>query len=340
MRKSFGIASALIALGLVIGIVGLWIIGFDFTRLDNHNYEERVFEIDADFDKISASGCPDDITILPSEDAEARVVCYDRERIAYSVSVKDGELSVEIEDSRRWYDYVYPFGMTTKNTPVSIYLPKTEYESLDVSVDTSDVEVSDKLSFGNAKIEGKTCDIIWGASLSGRLSIEVSTGNVSLSEMSAQSAQITTTTGDVTVSSVEILKQLKVACSTGRINVSDSECGELEAQTDTGDVTLKKTDVSENVSIKTDTGDVHLEKTVAVGELDIATDTGDVSFELCDAENITVKTDTGDVTGSLLTEKIFYPKSSSGDIEIPRSTKGGLCEITTSTGDIEMEIAD
>ena len=51
-----------------------------------------------------------------------------------------------------------------------------------------------------------------------------------------------------------------------------------------------------------------------------------------------VETDTGDVRGSLLTEKTFIVQTDTGSVDVPETTTGGKCEITTDTGDIEIEI--
>ncbi len=59
----------------------------------------------------------------------------------------------------------------------------------------------------------------------------------------------------------------------------------------------------------------------------------DFSFESMD-----ISLHTADVTGTLLTEKVFLPKSDTGDIEVPKTNAGGKCEIITSTGDIKLTI--
>ena len=66
--------------------------------------------------------------------------------------------------------------------------------------------------------------------------------------------------------------------------------------------------------------------------------TGDVTFERCGAKKIRVKTDTGRVQGTLLGEMVFYAKTDTGKVRVPKSTTGGLCEITTDTGDIIFSI--
>ena len=57
-----------------------------------------------------------------------------------------------------------------------------------------------------------------------------------------------------------------------------------------------------------------------------------------EARTISIKTDTGDVTGTLLSEKEFITDSDTGNIDVPKTTTGGKCEITTDTGDIKIDI--
>ena len=68
--------------------------------------------------------------------------------------------------------------------------------------------------------------------------------------------------------------------------------------------------------------------------MDISLSTGDVNFNRSDALEIKVKVSTGDVTGNLLSPKIFYAETTTGKKDVPKTTVGGICEITTTTGDI------
>lgn len=117
-----------------------------------------------------------------------------------------------------------------------------------------------------------------------------------------------------------IYETISVRTDTGNIRLTDVNCQYLQVITDTGDVTLKSV-ITEN-------------------KMSIETDTGDVEFTDCDSASIFVETDTGDVTGSLLTEKIFICKSSTGDIRVPESITGGKCKIETDTGDISITIME
>ena len=66
--------------------------------------------------------------------------------------------------------------------------------------------------------------------------------------------------------------------------------------------------------------------------------TGDITFDGCDGAEIFAESTTGDICGTLLTEKVFIASTSTGSIDVPKTVSGGRCELTTSTGDIEINI--
>jgi DUF4097 and DUF4098 domain-containing protein YvlB len=74
--------------------------------------------------------------------------------------------------------------------------------------------------------------------------------------------------------------------------------------------------------------------------MSVETNTGKVKFDRCDAGEMQIKTDTGSVTGSLLSPKIFFAEADTGKIDVPKSTYGGKCEITTDTGDIRITVTE
>ena len=93
-----------------------------------------------------------------------------------------------------------------------------------------------------------------------------------------------------------------------------------------------------NLYSKGTTGDIYLKNVLVNDLLNITRDTGDVTFNKSDALSIKIKTSTGNVKGSLLSRKCFNVKTSTGKKQVPESFSGGICEITTSTGDVIIEI--
>ena len=112
--------------------------------------------------------------------------------------------------------------------------------------------------------------------------------------------------------------EITIIVTTGDVKIKDVACKTFTSNGNTGDITLINVIVRDNLTIFRSTGDVELDR--------------------CDAETIYIKTSTGDVEGLILSSKIFIVKTSTGDVDVPRTTTGGICEIITSTGDIEIAI--
>lgn len=151
-----------------------------------------------------------------------------------------------------------------------------------------------------------------------KLLIKTDTGDINIpKEFSFNSIEVSVDTGEVN-SSALVSEDIKISISTGSTILTDVNCKNLYITGSTGDVFIKGVIVSEKTFIKLSTGDVEIQD--------------------CDGKEIYIETSTGDVTGNLLSEKVFTAKTSTGKIEVPNTTTGGICEITTSTGDVKITI--
>jgi len=191
-------------------------------------------------------------------------------------------------------------GINVKSPVITVYLPNTEYDRLTIKNGTGDVKISEDF-----KLE--------------TVNISTSTGDISLKNAEAESIELSVSTGKITLTDVNCKGNVKLKSSTGKTKITSLKCENLTSQGNTGDISLNNVIATEIMSVSRSTGDVKLEK--------------------CDAAEISINTNTGDVKGTVLTEKVFETKSSTGDIHVPKTANGGKCEITTSTGDIEIDIA-
>ena len=308
------VACVALCLGLLTSCVGLSALGFDFKKLDTSKMQTREYEAVEEFTAISVDVRTADLTLLPAQDNKTKVVCVEEEKTPHSVLVKDGVLTIEVEDNRKWYDHI---GVYFESQKITMYLPKSEYAKITVEMDTGDICVAKEFSFAQAKITTHTGDVVWSAGVSEILEIE-------------------TNTGDIEVGSVVCEAKLALKSDTGDMEIFDITCKALSIETDTGDVELGNSTTGE-LSIKTDTGDVGLENVVA-NALNVETNTGDVDLRDSDAGTIKIVTDTGDVCGVLLSEKIFFTDTNTGKVDVPKTTSGGVCDVRTKTGDIKFSI--
>lgn len=314
-KLSIIIATSFLAVGLLLFAGAMIALDFDFTKLSTVKYETNTYEISEDFSKISIDVDTTEIEFVLSNNKQCKIVCFEKEKIKHSATVKDGTLTIGTVDTRKWYDYI---GVSFFESKMTVYLPKTEYVSLLIKGRTGDIEIPKDFAFDTVDISASTGDVACYASASEWMKIKLSTGNVRVENVSAGTLDLSVTTGGVTASAINCEGDIKVAVSTGKTKLADVSCKSVISSGSTGDIILKKVISTEKFSIERSTGDV--------------------IFEGSDAAEIYAKTSTGDVTGTLLSEKVFITETNTGSVRVPKTVIGGKCEIKTSTGDIQIDV--
>ena len=310
-------ATALLLTGglLFVGVMAM--AKWDFTKVSTTKYEINEHKITETYREVSLQVTDGNVTLLPSEDGETRVVCHDQKRVKHVALVENGSLIVKAEDTRRWYDYISFFSFGAPS--VTVYLPAGAYGDLSVTGNVGDVTVPSDFSFESVKVTVRTGDVRLSASTTGAMGLKTDTGRIFVENVTAGDMTLSTTTGGVTLMGVDCLGSVTVTVSTGVARLTDVSCKSL---------------VSEG-----GTGDLHLKNVVAEEAFSLTRGTGDVTFDGCDAAVLAVKTTTGDVKGSLLSEKVFLVTTSTGKKEVPETVTGGRCKITTSTGNVRITLA-
>ncbi len=320
MRKAVKIwlivAASLILLGIIILGGTMAVSKSDIFSFTTRKYETNTYEISEDFNSVSINTDTADIVFIASSDEKCKIVCYEEEKAKHSVTVTDGKLSVDMVSTKKWYDHIN-IGWSGKPM-ITVYLPKNDNISLLLKNSTGRIELPSDIAFESIDISGSTGDVSCRSSADGMIKIKRSTGDILLENISAGALDLWVSTGDVKVTSVNCAGDVKLRASTGDVKLDGLDCKNLFSECGTGDITLKSVVASER--------------------FDITTDTGTVAFDRSDANEISVKTDTGKVTGTLLSEKVFFIKTDTGDVEVPKTTSGGKCEIETDTGDIKINI--
>lgn len=310
------VAASLVALGLIVFAVAFAIMGFHFKELDMKKCELNTHTVTEEFSGISVKTNVSKAMFLPSLDGQVRVECFERERENHAVSVENGTLVIEMVDTRSWYHHISFFSFSVPQ--ITVYLPAGEYGDLCIMGDTGDVSLPKDFSFASVDVSLDTGDMECTASTTGMMKIQTSTGDVALENFSTGALEIRTSTGDIEVSSVSCASDVSVRVSTGEADFENVTCQNLTTVGTTGDFTLQNVIAEGTMSIERDTGDVHL--------------------SCCDAAEVVIKTSTGNVKGSFRTDKIVWASTDTGRVDVPKTTEGGRCEITTDTGNIHIEI--
>lgn len=319
MKKSTTIwlitAVCLILAGCIIFGSVMSVLGWDFKKLSTYKYETNSYEIAEKYTDIYIKADTANIIFVPSESGKTSVVCYEAENMEHKVSVRDNTLFIEAQDNRSWYEYI---GIGFDTTKITVYLPAGEYGELTIRASTGKTEIPKDFSFEDISITKSTGSVSLKASAKDDIKVKTATGNINVEGVSAESLTLSVSTGRITASGVKCSDDVEIEVSTGKTSLRDIEC--------------------ENLASNGSTGNIELISVVAKEKISIETSTGNISFESSDAAEVFVRTSTGNVSGTLLNEKVFIVSTDTGKVDVPKTAGGGICEITTDTGNIELRI--
>ena len=312
-KSALLIASIAIIAGAAICVVALVTVGFDFVKLGTDKYVGGNIPITEDFTEISVDTDVDVLVFAISPDKSCSISLSEREGERHEAMVKNGQLIIKKSGIRS----IFNFGINTDKSSMTLFLPRGEYAALSIKADSCDISIPKDFSIEQVRIQGDTGDIDFYAAVRTSAEIATTTGNITAGDFIADDIIFTTDTGRIRVLRAIIGKTVSIESDTGNVMLEDIKCPEI--------------------SVETDTGDAEFVSTVASDKFLIETDTGDVTFKESDANEVFIQTDTGDVSGSFLTDKVFIIETDTGNVSVPKTVTGGRCEIETNTGDIKFE---
>lgn len=158
-----------------------------------------------------------------------------------------------------------------------------------------------------------------------------------LNKDSFDNIEINGSVGSVLVGDDFNFTNAKIKLSTGSLLFSANVISSLNIELTTGSVKINDINC-ETFNAKSSTGDIRLNNVIASKAMNIEASTGNVNLNEVDAETIYVKVSTGNISGVILTPKTFEAHASTGKVNVPKDTTGGLCTLIASTGNINVSI--
>ncbi len=308
-------AIVLILAGGLLFTFALGSCGWDLTKLSTTEFETNAYDITEPFSHISINTTTADILFVPSDDELCKVVCFEETSVKHTVTVQNGTLTLEAADKKSWYSYI---GVSLHSPKLTVYLPQEEYGTLTVQARTGDVEIPEDFTFEAVAISGSTGDIANRASAEKTITVNIRTGRILLEDVSAEAIELSVSTGSMTLTDILCDRDISLRSTTGKTRLSGIRCNNLQSRGNSGVLLL--------------------EDVIATGSLSLTRTSGDIKLDACDASTLVIKVNTGDVTGTLLTDKIFMVQANTGTVDVPKTITGGKCEITATTGDIQITI--
>ncbi len=279
MKVWLAIAAALVLLGGILFAGVMTRLDWDFTKLATVDYETNTYKISQGFDSILVDTDTADIEFVLSDDGQCKVVCHEEENAKHRVMVKDNTLTIAETDEEKRNHFIGFVGLTFETPKITVYLPKAEYDTLQVNGGTGRACV-ENISVGTMTISVSTGKVIVAdVRCRGDITIGISTGDVRLTRVDCKNLTTIGDTGDLFLEGVIAQGKILLETDTGDVTLDGCDGGELSIETDTGDVTGSL--LTEKIFVaETDTGRVDVPKTTTGGVCQVETDTGDIRLKI------------------------------------------------------------
>jgi len=310
------LGASLVLSGCILFGGVMTVLNWNFEKLATVKYETNEHTVAEVFEHIAVTADTANIAFAPSDNNDTRIVCREQQHATHTVAVKDGTLTIALEDNRVWYEHI---GIGVHSPAITVYLPQNTYGALTVRSNTGHTEIAKEFCFDSINIAQSTGNVTSYACAAQNVKIQTTTGNIRVENVSVGALDLTVSTGKTAVSHVTCKKGMNLRAFTGKTTVTDVTCNDFTSNGTTGHLSLS------NV--------------IAAGTVSVERNTGNVTFDKCDAAELSVKTSTGNIKGSLLSEKVFITHTGTGSVKVPETVNGGKCNITTDTGSILIEIA-
>ncbi len=289
------IAALCILVGASVFTAMLANANWDFSNLSTEKFQTQAYTSVSPITDISIDTTTASITLCFTQDDTATVVCKELENAPHSVSFENGNLTVNQQDNRAWYDHI---GVHFSAPEITIYLPEKQYGALNINVTTGDIHIPNGFTFRQMNIVATTCDVDLGANVTGSLAVKVTTGDIEITDAAFGSVALITTTGkteltnvksdiiyssgstgDIYLENVIATKNLNITRSTGDVTFKDSDAEAIYIEVSTGNVTGSLL-TGKIFSVTTNTGKISVPENTPGSTCVITSSTGDIRISV------------------------------------------------------------
>ncbi len=350
------VAVCMIVVGFISAFTSLASVGFDVAKVDMVEWKTNTYEIEEAFENISIDGLEAKVSLVPSTDGACKVVCTENEHIYDDVKVENDTLFIKRISDNKWS---FNFGVSLEEVKITVYLPKTEYKKLVLNNTSGRLDVPTDFTFEEAKVANSSGKISFKADVTGALSVENTSGGIDVGENQVGSLTVAGSSGGIQVASVSVENDIQASSTSGGIHISDVECKNIVAKGSSGSIRLSSIAAKENLNVNATSGSIQLSdvecvnvtggnssgsikcnNVIAAGDITLNSTSGAISFDACDAANLRLSATSGSIRGNVLSPKNFVAEATSGSVDVPESASGGLCEVSTTSGSIQIRVGE
>ena len=251
------IAVILILGGLIMSFAALASTGFDWRRISQDgDTEQKRFDTEASgIREIIVRERNREIILEPSVDGKIHIIYFESEKETYRIRTDDGKLTIEVEDRRRWFDFI---GIHIETQSTTIQIPAEFSGDVDLDTKNGDVDVSDLAVKGKVKLSTSNGGILAeGLTVGGDFDADTSNGRISADNVTVGGGfDASTKNGQIELAGVIIEGEAYAKSSNSSITVKDVAARVLTLDTSNGSIRLSGVDVAEKLDCHSSNGSI------------------------------------------------------------------------------------
>ena len=325
----FGVTALATAIG---GGINGTIINTQAEKYDIINYD-----FSDDINNIIINESSHDIEIGKSSDSNTHVTVYDNEYHKHTVGVNGDSLEISVntkDEMFKWYQKIQ-INVGIENYPkVIVLLPEDEYQDLNITASSSDVDTDAALTFGNTTVKVSSGDILFNSKVTDNADIKTTSGNICIDDMDPSNLNVVSSSGYVSLKNINNAS-ISTSTSSGDTTLSNINGTKIQTEVSSGDIVFTNISVTDNIKLTSSSGDINLTD-VSADSLESVSSSGSFTFkDLALASESSIKTSSGDVDGKS-SGFLVLTSTNSGDIDVDQTKDGTTLNISTSSGDISV----
>lgn len=260
MKKTAFLGLALIAIG-ILAIVSNYnqpVISFFSSDTEEIN-ESKVLDGDK-ITSIDIQSSSPNVYLMPSEGDEITIdlkgKVSSKLKDSYTLDVSTDRNTLKVDVNRKNKTVWVFFGIITTDLSLDVYVPEKMYDTISINTSSGEISVDD--------FHAKDFDILASSgsiSVSNliaekELNLTSSSGRIEVIDSRTESVNLAASSGSIALNSL-IAENINVATSSGKIELSDTE-GEISAAASSGSISIDNERLNGNITASTSSGRVEI----------------------------------------------------------------------------------
>lgn len=238
-RKVIYASIAACFIGIMLWLVGMTTLGWDFWEFDVTEYEHKTYTTEENIETLDIENTVTKIIIKRGESFSMDY--HEDVKNPYTVTSNGGTLKISLKNKNHLPFQPMFKGLKTAKYTMTITIPNT-VKKLEISTLSS-------VTLENIDLED--------------IDIKTVNGNVSLNSVSASSAKIDVGNGSITAEKTDISDSITADTTNGEILFTDLSCKTIDLTTTNGRIISKNVTAFKNMTLHSVNGDIISDKVSA-----------------------------------------------------------------------------